>query len=411
LAKGSKATLKGYYFVDTNGNRPTFWITEARLERCAWRPATVKYLLDLIAGSNDTGKYSFGVEEIASSLDVGHQEASSIMTRCQTLDGTQRQWLAAEFSRKLQDGNSRHRCFTDEMKKVIDDYASCRNLYPLENVDYDDMISFGDTVDSLPLSRRSTSLKASTEGSRWRSKKRPQIEFMAQQVKHVIECHAEYRSRPLNILDVGGGRGYLSNYLSSFLGSDVAEVHVIDIDSRAINNGIVEAKRKGLSNVHYGVGDAASRTNVESLLGTGIHLNYDIVVALHACGVLSDVALGHAVSNKASFVITPCCFRSNGSLLVDVPHKNERDGRMLLKPSQWLGMEEKDLIALTKAAELQGDITVAGEAIHTLCALRARAVEKNWIGKSCERLDISIKTFPIGLSTRNYCIVGKIAAT
>jgi SAM-dependent methyltransferase len=233
---------------------------------------------------------------------------------------------------------------------------------------------------------------------------------MARQVKEVVESHPDFNARPLNILDVGGGRGHLSNYLASVLGNDVANVHVIDIDSQTIKNGVTDAKRKGLDNVVFGVGDASSSLNVAGLLITEGDGDYDIIVALHACGALSDVALGHAAANNAGFVITPCCFRSNSFLNVSLPsHGSKKE--LLMRPSEFLGMEEESMVALTSAAELQGDIKNAGEAIHTLCALRAQAVKTYWQECCTDEVqpsyyDIQIKTFPIGFSTRNYCIVG-----
>jgi 2-polyprenyl-3-methyl-5-hydroxy-6-metoxy-1,4-benzoquinol methylase len=408
LGKGSKVILQGYCCI-TN-QRPIFWVRRACLARCTSRPSIVKYFLDLIAGSDETGKYSFRADEIASALDIGYQKAESLMDQCRASDATERQWLAAKISRKLQSGTSRYGLFTDEMKQVLDQFASLRNDYPLEKIERDDITSSINKFDNVQMLRRTALLKQSSEGSRWRSKKRPQLEFMAQQVKEVIESHADFRSRPLNILDVGGGRGYLSNYLSGVLGSDVATIHVIDIDSRAIKNGLVDAKRKGLMNVHYGVGDASSTSEVAKLVMNETNPQYDIIVALHACGALSDVALGHAVSNEASFVITPCCFLSNPFLRVALPSQSEREEKILMRSYEWLGLEENSMVALSKAAEVQGDIKVAGEAIHTLCALRAMAVKRYWSGTNSDRLDIRIKTFPIEFSTRNYCIVGKIAS-
>jgi Ribosomal protein L11 methylase len=410
LGKGSKVILQGY--CCQANQRPIFWVRTARLARCTWRPSNLKYVFDLIAGSNVTGTYSFEVEEIASALDIGYQKAESIMSQCRCSDATERQWLAAKFSRKLQNGSSRYGVLTDEMKRILDQYACLRHDYPLEKIERDDIISFRDNFDNIQMLRRTASLKRSSEGSRWSSRKRPQLEFMAQQVKDVVESHADFGSRPLNILDVGGGRGYLSNYLSLILGSDVAKVHVIDIDSRAVRNGIVDAKRKGIINVQYGIGDASSSLEVAKLVVDKIHPKYDIIVALHACGALSDVALGHAVSNAASFVITPCCFMSNPFLRVPLrSHRLEGGERINMRPCEWLGLEEKNMLALLKAAELQGDINVSGEAIHTLCSLRARAVKRYWSETNNEQLDIRIKTFPIEFSTRNYCIVGKIGPT
>jgi len=411
MAKGSKVLLEGY--LSKGMDRPTLWVTQARLQRSSWRPATVKYLLDLMAGSEETGKFAFEVEEIADALAMGHSEARTLAEECETMGSTERQWRAAEMSRDLQDGSSRLGVFTDDMKAVLAEYKSARDNYPLQHIDREDIVSPTKDLATIPVRRRSAGLRTSTEGSRWRGKKRPQLEFMARQVREVVESHPDFRSRPLNILDVGGGRGHLSNYLSSVLGNDVANVHVIDIDSRAIKNGVTDAKRKGLDNVRFGVGDASSSANVAGLLANAANGEFDIVVALHACGALSDVALGHAVSNSAGFVITPCCFRSNPFLNVSLPSQDSTSEEVLVRPAMWLGMGEESMVALTSAAELQGDIKNAGEAIHTLCALRAQAVKRNWKdtstdGSSVSALTVQIKTFPIGFSTRNYCVIGTI---
>jgi hypothetical protein len=58
---------------------------------------------------------------------------------------------------------------------------------------------------------------------------------------------------------------------------------------------MMRARRRGIENVSYYAQDATT-VNVEGV---------DVVVALHACGALSDVALGHAVSQGAGFVICP----------------------------------------------------------------------------------------------------------
>ena len=122
-------------------------------------------------------------------------------------------------------------------------------------------------------------------------------------------------------------------------------------------------------------------------------------------------ALGHAVSQGAGFVICPCCFRSNPHLRVSVPTGD--DSVELVTAEEFLEVDAEPYTSLKQLAELQGDIKLASKAMHTINALRAAAVDRRWNGKrgSQEKISTSIKTFPIGFSTRNFCLVGKYDAS
>jgi SAM-dependent methyltransferase len=239
----------------------------------------------------------------------------------------------------------------------------------------------------------SSALWTSSAGSRWQRAKRPQLEWMIAQIKDVIQSHPDHGKRRLRVVDVGGGKGYLANLVAEQL-SDVVDVRVVDISARAINNGMMRARRRNLDNIEYNVGDATS-VDMEGV---------DVVVALHACGALSDVAMGHAVANGAAFVVCPCCFRSNPHLRVRIPGQ-----RPLVTVSEWLQTDHQDVHALQQLAEVQGDIQMAGQAIHSICALRAAAARYHYsTNPSDNDLAVQIKTFPISFSTRNFCIVGTV---
>ena len=139
----------------------------------------------------------------------------------------------------------------------------------------------------------------------------------------------------------------------------------------------------------------------------------DIVVALHACGALSDVAFGHASVHGAAFVICPCCFLSNPHLqvvsLMDDGKVEHNTTTTLIPAETWLAVDPIQYGQLRQLAEIQGDINIASKAMHTICGLRAMAVNRLWrqsLPKT--KLDISIKQFPLGFSTRNFCLVGQI---
>jgi SAM-dependent methyltransferase len=222
---------------------------------------------------------------------------------------------------------------------------------------------------------------------------------MVRQISEVLRSHPDYGKRKLNVVDIGGGKGLLSNLLAETFGEDIVDVQVIDISTRATNNGMMRARRRGLENIRF---DAMDATKVD------IQTKKDLIVALHACGALSDVALGHALCQGAGFVICPCCFNSNPHLRVSVPVKG--GDVELVSADDFLRVDPESYTSLKQLAELQGDIKLASKAMHTIIALRAAAVDRLWSSSkrgSQEKIYTSIKTFPIGFSTRNFCLVGK----
>ena len=174
----------------------------------------------------------------------------------------------------------------------------------------------------------------------------------------------------------------------------------------------MRARRRGIGNVRYEAGDA-SALDVSGKGGEGTAAA-DVVVALHACGVLSDVALGHACAAGAAFVVCPCCFRSNPHLRVPLPGRGGGGGGRGVTPEEWLGVDSGAYGDLTGLAEVQGDAGLQRGAMHAVCALRAEAVGREWRGRGRHpgaRVETSIRTFPVGLSTRNLCLVGRFGGS
>ncbi len=117
---------------------------------------------------------------------------------------------------------------------------------------------------------------------------------------------------------------------------------------------------------------------------------------------------------NASFVICPCCFCSYPNLLVSALKENETcDESERIRAPEWLGIDASNLNQLNKLCEVQGDRSLALEAIHSLCALRLNAVSKRHASslRSTSQFDLnlSLKTFPEKFSTRNICIVGELS--
>jgi len=328
----------------------------------------------------------------------------------------ERGWLASELAASLQEGeNSRVGRVSESALRTLADHAPLMSRRPLVPVDLDGLTSSqSELADSVLGSRGGqprTSPDGSSRSSRWERAKRPQLRWMIEQIAGAVASHPDRGRRRLRVVDVGGGRGLLSNLLAESFGEDDVEVLVVDISRSATRNGAMRARRRGIGNVRYEAGDASA---LDVSGDAGGAASADVVVALHACGVLSDVALGHACSAGAAFVVCPCCFRSNPHLRVPLPGGGERSapaaGARGMTPEEWLGVDPGAYGDLTGLAEVQGDSGLQREAMHAVCALRAEAVEREWRGRVHHpgaRVETSIRTFPVGLSTRNLCLVGR----
>jgi SAM-dependent methyltransferase len=363
LAVGSGVWVSGVLVESQEeGRASTLWVKEARLVRASWRPITLRYILDMLY----EGKLP--IDETAQALQISFAEAQEI---ADLDDLTARQWQANQLSANLQSAQSRAGSLSPDVMKVLDEKCRLRTRWPLR--------ATSETQIEL-----SSSLQLGSPGSRWQRKKRPQLEWMVREIAEIAKAHDDYGKRILNILDVGGGKGKLANHLAQSLDGNV-HVHVVDIAQGAINNGAMQSKRLNLK-VNYQLADASTTQFLDQPI--------DIVVALHACGHLSDVALAHAIQHRAGFVICPCCFRSNPGLRI--PGTGETVEDFLRIPSaEWS--------ALKCLAEVQGDLSLSSQAIHEICAVRAEAVSHQL--RNCE---IEIKSFPVQYSTRNLCLVGRI---
>ena len=259
--------------------------------------------------------------------------------------------------------------------------------------------------------------------------KAPQVAWMLEQVVPFVE-EARRRHRrgggggggggggrggrpwPLRVVDIGGGKGTLAAAIAERFGPAEVSVRVVDVMAAAVFKGRARARRLGTANIGFFHGDA-SRSDLEGLFADGCDGDgVDLVVALHACGALSDVALAQAVNSGAGFVVAPCCYKANGSLRVPVcgpcaPAANPEEERAA--PSAWLGLGASEHGGLLKAAELQGDAATAALASRTVAALRAEAAQRHWRqrwGDTGGGIDVFIREFPLAYSARNLCLVG-----
>ena len=380
LAVGAKVWVEGMLvYNQASSGRPELWVQEIRLLQSSSRSVTIRYLLDLLHDQ------VLDEEQVAEALLLPLEQVRQFVS----MDKTERQWTANSLAADLQE-RSKIRRVRPEKLQVLNQYEELALKHPIHS---DSTFSIrADT--SVTNNNKRTPMPHGMPGSKWASKKRPQLEWMGNQIRNVLESHPEFGIRKLAILDIGGGKGALANYLGQTF-SEQVEIHVVDISEGAVANGAKKAARLNLP-VSFKAADATDSDVVDEI-------PVDMVVALHACGHLSDVALAHAVKRRAGFVIVPCCFNSNPHLKVSgtMSHLDESSAEM--EVHEWLNIPKSDWSALRLLAEVQGDIPLASNAIATICAIRAEAAMKRL---GYDPFQVEIHSFPIQYSTRNIVLVG-----
>jgi hypothetical protein len=144
-------------------------------------------------------------------------------------------------------------------------------------------------------------------------RKFPQTHWLVERMKLL---HSDF----LHVLDIGGGRGDLAVTIARRF-PDVV-VTVIDKNELSLNQAeqFVATSERDISerinfvNSSFSIEfDALSPESLRKVEDK--HCNFrkpvDLVVALHACGGLSDAALEYAAVNQCKFLICPCCYLKN----------------------------------------------------------------------------------------------------
>jgi hypothetical protein len=394
VSVGSEVSLQGTLLYrhhdDPTRNGLVLWIEEVRLVRAGCQPSALFALFLLV----QEGKID--VDEAASALLVSHSEMMEIATN---MTITEQKWKANLLSLSLQrfrktSGDPLSQC----QRKVVEKYQHLLVEFPVVDATQNDNMSSTTNLQRAALPTQSVQM------SRWETRKLPQIEWMCKHIKEVLREHPHYGRRKLSILDVGGGKGMLAHHLSRAI--ENVEINVVDIGAGAIRNGqmkgirIRNGKEKlPLSMVQFHLADASiSKLEFEA----------DVVIALHACGHLTDVALYHAFTRQASFVIVPCCFNSNSHLTI--PESTSTGTGTLVH--SWLGIPEDDWTQLKSMAEIQGDVAMSSLGMRLLNAIRSRSmqykIDERRSGDT-ERAASNIKiiSFPIEYSTRNMALIGR----
>ena len=113
------------------------------------------------------------------------------------------------------------------------------------------------------------------------------------------------RSTPLQVVDMGSGKGYLTFAVAALLG-DRAIVRGIDARPELVDLCNRVARETGFSNLTFTAGQISSAQfeNRESK----IENSPDVLIALHACDTATDDALAKGIAAQATLlVVSPCC--------------------------------------------------------------------------------------------------------
>ena len=136
-----------------------------------------------------------------------------------------------------------------------------------------------------------------TRGEYLQTKKHPQIHWCVQRLLRTFR-----KQHRTSILDVGGGRGDLAVALA--VADTNVHVTVVDSNPRALQAAQTFAARNGVHDRVHTVGPVDFAEFDPATTST----QFDLVVALHACGDLSDAAIQFAVDRRIPFLVCPCCF-------------------------------------------------------------------------------------------------------
>lgn len=119
-----------------------------------------------------------------------------------------------------------------------------------------------------------------------------------QQISNIIHYVSRLLRDGSRIVDFCGGGGHISLVLAWLF----PKVHVILIDRNEVSLSLAQKRKQELE-----------ITNLE-ILCSDVQLwksgKFDVGVAIHACGSLSDIIMEKCIESGASYVMAPCCFGS-----------------------------------------------------------------------------------------------------
>ena len=130
-----------------------------------------------------------------------------------------------------------------------------------------------------------------------------QVHRFVEILGHLLADATLDSSRPLQVVDMGAGKGYLTFALAHALRLKGWDARVVGVELRPelVDSGNVVARDLGFEHLRF-VAGAIGEWQPEGAL--------DVLVALHACDTATDDALFQGVQAGASLLLSsPCCHR------------------------------------------------------------------------------------------------------
>lgn len=118
----------------------------------------------------------------------------------------------------------------------------------------------------------------------------------------IVSTTLKQANQKLNIYDFGCGKGYLTFALHHYLTENGVTVHTtgIDLKSDVIRDNTQVVSDLGIHDLQFIEGDIGQTKMVDP----------DVVIALHACDIATDIALYQAISSGAKYIFSsPCCHK------------------------------------------------------------------------------------------------------
>lgn len=252
-------------------------------------------------------------------------------------------------------------------------------------------------------------------GSRWESsptgglaparaaRKRQQIESIAGALRAVVDAFARGDSKPdrrLRVVDFGSGSGNIGLALAWLFPS----IDFVLVDIRPMSIKLVKDRAR-----------AACLENVTAVVADAIGYNpgsFDVGIAVHACGALTDHAQMRCIASRAeAYILCPCCIgKIKGEMLSSKPGspRVERPRSTWMRKSVTLD-QYKRLATAADYHGFEGSETKERAPPHIrfrrLCKA-ALECDRNEAGRENGFVPYICKLVPPNCSTKNDVLIG-----